>query len=38
MAAFIAMTSWHGEFTEDYFNQPPPDPEQFGLTAPDDGN
>ncbi len=31
MAAFIAMTSWKGEFTEDYFAQPSPDPTQFGL-------
>lgn len=38
MAAFIAMTSWHGEFTDDYFSQPPPDPQQFGLTSPDDGS
>ena len=26
MAAFIAMTSWRGEFTDDYFAQPAPDP------------
>ena len=26
MAAFIAMTSWRGEFTEDYFARPTPDP------------
>jgi hypothetical protein len=26
MAAFIAMTSWQGEFTDDYFAQPAPDP------------
>ena len=30
MAAFIAMTSWHGEFTDDYFARPAPDPAQFG--------
>ena len=30
MAAFIAMTSWQGEFTDDYFAQPTPDPAQFG--------
>ena len=37
MAAFIAMTSWQGEFTGDYFAQPPPDPAQFGMPAEDDG-
>jgi pimeloyl-ACP methyl ester carboxylesterase len=26
MAAFMAMTSWRGEFTEEYFAQPAPDP------------
>ena len=38
MAAFIAMTSWPGEFTDDYFAQPPPDPAQFGMPADDDGS
>ncbi|HZU12275.1 MAG TPA: alpha/beta hydrolase [Chloroflexota bacterium] len=38
MAAFIAMTSWRGEFTEDYFAQPTPDPAQFGMPAEDDGS
>src|SRR5688572_25826323 len=28
MAAFIVMTSWRGEFTDDYFAQPTPDPAQ----------
>ena len=37
MAAFIAMTSWEGEFTDDYFAQPAPDPAAFGLPAEDDG-
>jgi hypothetical protein len=37
MAAFIAMTSWRGEFTDDYFAQPPADPVQFGMPAEDDG-
>ena len=37
MAAFIAMTSWRGEFTDEYFSQPAPDPAQFGLPAEDDG-
>lgn len=38
MAAFIAMTSWKGEFTDDYFAQPAPDPAQFGMTTEDDGS
>jgi pimeloyl-ACP methyl ester carboxylesterase len=38
MAAFIAMTSWRDEFTEEYFAQPAPDPAQFGMTAEDDGS
>src|SRR2546429_2125715 len=38
MAAFIAMTSWRGEFTDDYFAQPAPDPAQYGMTAEDDGS
>jgi pimeloyl-ACP methyl ester carboxylesterase len=38
MAAFIAMASWRGEFREDYFAQPPPDPAQFGMPAGDDGS
>ncbi|MFC5996761.1 alpha/beta fold hydrolase [Pseudonocardia hispaniensis] len=37
MAAFIAMTSWEGEFTDDYFAQPVPDPAAFGMPAEDDG-
>jgi pimeloyl-ACP methyl ester carboxylesterase len=37
MAAFIAMTSWQGEFTDDYFAQPTPDPAMFGLSTDDDG-
>ena len=37
MAAFIAMTSWQGEFTDAYFALPPADPAQFGLPAEDDG-
>ncbi len=37
MAAFIAMTSWLGEFTDDYFAQPAPDPVAFGMPAEDDG-
>ena len=38
MAAFIAMTSWRGEFTDDYFAQPAPDPVQFGMPTEDDGS
>jgi hypothetical protein len=38
MAAFIAMTSWRGEFTEDYFARPEPDPAQFGMPSEDDGS
>lgn len=38
MAAFIAMTSWRGEFTDDYFAQPAPDPAQFGMPSHDDGS
>ncbi|MET7670644.1 alpha/beta fold hydrolase [Micromonospora luteifusca] len=37
MAAFIAMTSWQGEFTDAYFGQPVPDPATFGLSTEDDG-
>jgi pimeloyl-ACP methyl ester carboxylesterase len=38
LAAFIAMTSWQGEYTDDYFAQPAPDPAQFGLPTTDDGS
>src|SRR5213595_3125352 len=38
MAAFIAMTSWRGEFTDEYFAQPAPDPARFGMPAEDDGS
>lgn len=38
MAAFIAMASWRGEFTAEYFAQPAPDPAQFGMPAEDDGS
>ena len=38
MAAFIAMTSWRGEFSEEYFAQPAPDPAKFGMPAEDDGS
>ncbi|HEU0214082.1 MAG TPA: alpha/beta hydrolase [Jiangellaceae bacterium] len=38
MAAFIAMTSWQGEFTDEYFAQPAPDPAEFGMATEDDGS
>jgi pimeloyl-ACP methyl ester carboxylesterase len=38
MAAFIAMTSWRGEFSEEYFAQPSADPAQFGMPTEDDGS
>lgn len=38
MAAFIAMSSWRGEFTDDYFAQPAPDPAAFGMPSDDDGS
>jgi pimeloyl-ACP methyl ester carboxylesterase len=38
MAAFIAMTSWRGEFTDDYFAQSAPDPVLFGMPSEDDGS
>jgi pimeloyl-ACP methyl ester carboxylesterase len=37
MAAFIAMTSWQGEFSEDFFKLPAPDPAMFGMPSEDDG-
>jgi pimeloyl-ACP methyl ester carboxylesterase len=38
MAAFVAMTSWHGEFSDEYFAQPPADPAAFGMPTEDDGS
>jgi len=38
MAAFIVMTSWQGEFTDDYFDQPASDPAAFGMATDDDGS
>ena len=37
MAAFIAMTSWEGEITDEYLAQPAPDPAAFGFPTDDDG-
>jgi pimeloyl-ACP methyl ester carboxylesterase len=38
MAAFMAMTSWRGEFTDEYFAQPAADPVALGMPAEDDGS
>jgi pimeloyl-ACP methyl ester carboxylesterase len=38
MAAFIGMTSWRGEFTDEYFAQPALDPAGFGMPTEDDGS
>ncbi|MGP3775922.1 alpha/beta fold hydrolase [Streptomyces sp. SDT5-1] len=38
MAAFVAMTSWEGEFTDAYFAWPDPDPAAFGMPTEDDGS
>ena len=38
MAAFIALTSWRGEFTDDFAAHSTPDPENFGLPVKDDGS
>lgn len=38
MAAFMAMASWRGEYTEEYFAQPAPDPAAFGMPTEDDGS
>jgi pimeloyl-ACP methyl ester carboxylesterase len=38
MAAFMAMSSWQGEYTDEFFARPAPDPAQFGLPAEDDGS
>jgi pimeloyl-ACP methyl ester carboxylesterase len=38
MAHFIAVVSHQGEFPDDYAQQPPPDPQMFGMPAEDDGS
>jgi pimeloyl-ACP methyl ester carboxylesterase len=38
MATFIALTLWQGEFTDDFFAQPPADPAMFGMPTEDDGS
>jgi pimeloyl-ACP methyl ester carboxylesterase len=37
MAQFIALTSWQGEFNDEYAAQPTPDPAMFGMPTEDDG-
>ncbi|WP_341856044.1 hypothetical protein [Brachybacterium sp. GPGPB12] len=37
LAAFLAMSMWQGEFTEEFFAQPLPNPARFGLPVQDDG-
>ncbi|RSS15741.1 alpha/beta fold hydrolase [Streptomyces sp. WAC08401] len=38
MAAFVAMTSWRGEFTDAYFAQAEADPAAIGMPVEDDGS
>jgi len=38
MAAFIAVTSWRGEYTDAFFAQPEADPAQFGMPSEDNGS
>ena len=38
MAAFIVMSSWQGEYTDEYFAQPAADPAAFGMPSEDDGS
>jgi pimeloyl-ACP methyl ester carboxylesterase len=38
MAAFIAMTAWRGEFSDDYFARPAADPALLGMPTGDDGS
>lgn len=38
MAGFIQLVSHQGEFTQEYLDQPLPDPAQFGLPTEDDGS
>ncbi|MGP5414373.1 alpha/beta fold hydrolase [Brachybacterium paraconglomeratum] len=37
LAAFLAMSMWQGEFTEEFLARPLPDPAQLGLPDQDDG-
>jgi pimeloyl-ACP methyl ester carboxylesterase len=38
MAAFMSLSSWEGEYTDEYFAQPAPDPAAFGMPTGDDGS
>jgi pimeloyl-ACP methyl ester carboxylesterase len=38
MTAFVSMTSWQGEYTDEYFAQPAADPALFGMPTEDDGS
>jgi len=38
MAAFAAMTAWEGEFGDEYFARPAPDPAAYGFPTADDGS
>lgn len=38
MATFIGLTMWRGEFNDEFFAQPAPDPTHFGMPAEDDGS
>lgn len=38
MAQFIVTTMWQGEFTDEFFAQPPADPAMFGMPTEDDGS
>jgi pimeloyl-ACP methyl ester carboxylesterase len=38
MAQFMVMSSWQGEYSDEYFALPPADPAQFGMPAGDDGS
>lgn len=38
MAAFVAMTSWEGEVTEEFLAQPAPGPAAFGMPTEYDGS
>lgn len=37
MAAFIGLTMWQDEFTDEYLTRPLPDPAAFGMPTDDDG-
>jgi pimeloyl-ACP methyl ester carboxylesterase len=37
MAHFIAMATWQGEYTDEFFARPAPDPAMFGMPTEDDG-